>query len=189
MVEQSIWNERYETPDFIHGVEPSEFLKDNLGLLPGSGMALDIAAGEGRNSVFLAECGYSVIAVDISERALQKCRRLARDRAVRVETVAADLREFSIPGERFSLIVNFNYLQRDLAPGIVAGLRAGGVLIFETLTGGQLRWRPDFNADYLLRPGELVQLFHGLHLLKYRETDLSTGTKMRSVAGLIARKE
>lgn len=178
------WEARYEAEDFVHGVEASEFLRENCHLLPRSGLALDVAAGEGRNAAFLAGIGLSVIALDISLRALKKCRRLAN-----VSAAVVDLTQFSLPRDRFDLVINFYYLNRDLAPEITSSLRRGGLLVFETLTVAHLRWKPDFNPEFLLRSGELLELFSGLRVIKYREIDLQTDRGPRSVASLIARKE
>ena len=184
MSDKAKWDKRYDTNEVIGGPGPSSFLYGNAEILPASGLALDIAAGQGRNSIFLAKRGLDVVALDISIRALEKCISLARAASVRIEAAAVDLTSFIIPPKAFDVIVNFNYLQRDLAAGIVQGLKPGGLLVFETMTVDYLRYKPDFNPDFLLRPGELVQMFRGLHLIKYRESVLQT----RAVAGLVARK-
>lgn len=146
-----------------------------------------MAAGEGRNAVFLASLGLSVIALDISLFALQKCKELAG--GLQVSAAAVDLTQFSLPRDCFDLVINFYYLDRGLAPGIASSLRRGGLLVFETLTTAHLRSKPDFNSEFLLRPGELLTLFGGLRVIKYREIDLQTDRGPRSVASLIARKE
>lgn len=184
MSDKTKWDKRYDTDEMIGGSAPSSFLHSNAESLPASGLALDIAAGQGRNSVFLAKRGLATIALDISTRALEKCVSLARASNVQIEAAAVDLTSFIVPSKAFDVIVNFNYLQRNLASGIIEGLKPGGLLVFETMTMDYLRYKPDFNPDFLLRPGELVQMFRGLRLVKYRETILQT----RAVASLIARK-
>jgi len=184
MSDKAKWDKRYDTNERIGGTEPSSFLYCNAESLPASGSALDIAAGQGRNSVFLAKRGLNVIALDISTRALEKCISLARASNVQIEVAAVDLTAFIIPPKSFDVIVNFSYLQRDLAPAIIEGLKPGGLLVFETMTMDYLRHKPDFNPDFLLRRGELVQMFRGLRLIKYRESVSQT----RAVASLVARK-
>jgi hypothetical protein len=66
------WNERYSAYDFVYGVAPNEFLASMADRLPASGRALDIGAGEGRNALFLATRGLSVLAVDQSKVGIQK---------------------------------------------------------------------------------------------------------------------
>ncbi|MGA9769430.1 MAG: methyltransferase domain-containing protein [Blastocatellia bacterium] len=184
MSDKTKWDKRYDTTDVIGGSEPSSFLYSNAESLPTSGLALDLAAGQGRNSVFLAKRGLNTIALDISVRGLETGIRLARASRLQIEAAAVDLTKFSIPPKTFDVIINFNYLQRDLASAIILGLKPGGLLVFETMTTDYRRFKPDFNPDFLLRPGELVQMFRGLHLIKYRESILQT----RAVASLMARK-
>lgn len=188
MSDRDRWEARYNTPDRIYSEKPTDFLRTNIHHLPGEGLALDIAAGEGRNSVFLAEHGLEVVALDISERALQKCLKLARERSVQVYAAVLDLTKFLIPKESFDVIVNFNYLQRDLAPQIIEGLRPDGWLLFETLTIDYLRWKPDFNPAFLLNQQELAQMFSDLEIIEYSESTIPSGESFRSVASLVARR-
>ena len=182
------WDERYDTDGLTCGSEPSEFLSSNADYLPSSGLALDLAAGEGRNSIFLAGRGLEVVALDISVRGLEKCLRAARQKNAPVEAAAVDLRAFVFPARMFDAIVVFNYLQRELAAGMISGLKPGGLLVYETMSVDTLPFRPDFNPDFLLRRGELVQIFRGLRIIKYREAILQANGSMRGVASLIASK-
>lgn len=188
MTNRRKWDKRYAAPGWVSRPTAAEFLMANAAYLPATGLALDLAAGEGRNAIFLAARGLEVVAVDFSIHALKKCLHRAREGNLRVAGIVADLERYVVPAETFDCIVNINYLQRDLAPAIIAGLRPGGLLVFETLTCDTLAYQPDFNADFLLKRGELMQMFRGLHLLKYRETRLPSKDSFRVVASLIARK-
>jgi hypothetical protein len=88
------------------------------------------------------------------------------------------------------VVVNCYYLQRDLISEINKALRVGGVVVFETYTTEHLQFRPDFNPDFLLRPGELLQLFPDFATLVYREGVLADPATQgnKGVASLIARK-
>ncbi len=131
MMEREDWNQRYAASDFIWTDEANRFLiAEMAGQAPGQ--ALDMAAGEGRNSVWLAEQGWWVSAVDFSEVAIEKGRRLAMDRRVcdRIEFIEADLRQYRPDGQRFDLVALL-YLQihpTDLVPIIqrAAGAVAPG---------------------------------------------------------------
>ena len=101
------WDERYEAEEYVYGKEPVRFLKDQIGNLR-KGKALCLAAGEGRNAVYLAEQGFDVVAVDISSRGLQKCRALAEARGVEVKTIAADLKTYELERGAYDLIAGFN---------------------------------------------------------------------------------
>ena len=60
------WDSKYKADEYITGKEPSCWLQANVSLLTKKGKALDIAGGEGRNSVFVASKGYDVTCLDIS---------------------------------------------------------------------------------------------------------------------------
>ena len=68
------WDSKYKTDEYITGKEPSSWLQTNVSLLAKKGKALDIAGGEGRNSVFVASKGYEVTCLDISENGLRKAK-------------------------------------------------------------------------------------------------------------------
>jgi len=108
-MERDDWDRRYRQRDFVWSVQPNRFLVAEVeGLTPGR--ALDLAAGEGRNAVWLATRGWSVTAVDWSEVGLEKGLRLAEHQAVKVDWVSADLREWEPPPQAFDLVVVL-YLQ------------------------------------------------------------------------------
>jgi 2-polyprenyl-3-methyl-5-hydroxy-6-metoxy-1,4-benzoquinol methylase len=75
------WDERYAAAELVWSREPNQFVAAELGDLP-PGSAVDLAAGEGRNAIWLASLGWSVTAVDFSRVALDKGARLAEDLAL-----------------------------------------------------------------------------------------------------------
>lgn len=180
------WDRRFASSDYIYGREPARFLVDNVGLLPTSGRALDVAAGEGRNAVFLASLGLEVEAVDISEVGLAKARELADEAGVAITTIVADLSDYSITPESYDVVVVINYLQRDLIDDLRAALKPGGVVVYETYTVAQLDipGAHHMRREYLLEPGELRAMFEGFEILEYRET----ADDHQAVASLVARK-
>ena len=179
------WDTVYNTKTYVFGKEPAGILKDNLKLLP-VGRALDIAMGEGRNSVFLAKKGFSAEGVDISDVALRKARRLAQENGVRIKALAADLMHYSITPDSYTVIVNIDYLQRSLIPQIKKGLKKGGVVVYENATVDDLANKPaqHLRRDFLLNKGELKELFKEFEILYYRESNDGKNAK----ASLIARK-
>jgi 2-polyprenyl-3-methyl-5-hydroxy-6-metoxy-1,4-benzoquinol methylase len=89
-VDRDDWNARYSGTELVWSAEPNRFLVAEVAGLP-VGRALDLAAGEGRNSVWLAEQGWDVTAVDFSDAALTKARELARTRSVPLRLVEVDV--------------------------------------------------------------------------------------------------
>lgn len=108
------WNKRYAESEFVWTVDPNQFVvAETSGLRPGR--ALDLAAGEGRNAVWLAERGWRVTAVDFSEVAIEKGRRLAGRRGVQVDWLTADLTAAYEPGFTGYELVLVSYLQLPTA--------------------------------------------------------------------------
>jgi SAM-dependent methyltransferase len=103
------WNERYAERGLLWTAEPNRFLVEEVGALA-PGAALDLACGEGRNAVWLAERGWRVTGVDFSDVAVAKAARLAAGRGVEGEWVCADLLAFTPAPSAYDLVVVF-YLQ------------------------------------------------------------------------------
>ena len=127
------WDERYRGTELVWSARPNRFLvAETESLAPGR--VLDLACGEGRNAVWLAEQGWQATGVDFSGVAIEKARSLAQERSVEVEWIAADLLEYEPPPGAFDLVILF-YLQlpgdelaRVLARA-AAALAPGGTLL------------------------------------------------------------
>jgi tellurite methyltransferase len=177
------WDEKYDTERYLFGRDPIPFLRDHVDLLP-KGAALDLAMGEGRNAVFLATKGVQVTGVDISETGARKAQALAAEHHVTLNTVVADLEQYTIPPGTFDVIFCTYYMQRDLFPKIVAALKPGGMVLIETFTVDHLQYRPTFPRAFLLEQNELLTLLPGLRVLRYQEVD--TGDE--AFASILAQK-
>ncbi len=183
--DRSQWDQVYAQDKYVYGKEPAGIVVENVDILP-VGRALDIAMGEGRNAVFLAKKGFVVDGVDLSEVAIRKAKRLARESKVEISTVNADLNTYQIKPETYEVILNIQYLQRSLIPQIKRGLKRGGVVVFENQTVDQLKLpgSSGIRRDYLLNPGELKELFKEFKILHYTETN----DGKEAVARLVAMK-
>lgn len=129
-MEAEDWDDRYAGDELVWSAEPNQFVAAHLGeLSPGD--AIDLAAGEGRNAVWLAGRGWRTTAVDFSPIALDKARRRAEANGVELEVVEADLREWS-PAPRSVDLALIAYLQlpHDQQRAVVAAagraVRPGG---------------------------------------------------------------
>lgn len=181
--DRSRWDSFFSTNDYVYGKEPAPFLKANINLLP-VGRALDLAMAEGRNAVFLAKKGFKVDGVDISEVALRKARRLAREQNVSIQTINADLKTYQIKPSTYDVVINIQFLERRLFPQIKKGLKSGGVVVIENYTEDQLK-NPSgkaMNREYLLRKGELKETFKEFSILFDRETNDGKDAVARFVA-------
>ncbi|HSD43120.1 MAG TPA: class I SAM-dependent methyltransferase [Burkholderiales bacterium] len=137
---------------------PSSWVVRWAPLVRPGGDVLDLACGAGRHARHFAARGCSVLAVDRDEAALARLAGVTG-----VVTRAADLEGAAWPfaPASFDAIVVANYLHRPLLGPIVAALRAGGVLVYETFMVGNERFGKPSNPHFLLRPGELLEVVQG----------------------------
>jgi SAM-dependent methyltransferase len=176
------WNEKYQSQSYPD--EPAAIVKQYVELAGGKN-ALDIAAGNGRNALFLARQGFVVDAVDIADTGLAQFA----GKHPGIHPICADLDEFDIPANRYDLIVNIKYLNRRLFPYIFKGLAPGGVLIFETFLDSLNPAKKQPNCrDYLLRKNELVHAFSSLKIVFYKETEETDYDKIIYLASLVGIK-
>jgi SAM-dependent methyltransferase len=103
-MDAAMWDELYRGSELVWSGRPNRFVEEELAGLP-AGRAVDLAAGEGRNAIWLAEQGWEVDAVDFSAVALAKAERLAAERGVRLRTVCSDLTAWSAPDDAYDLAV------------------------------------------------------------------------------------
>ncbi|MBC8286649.1 MAG: methyltransferase domain-containing protein [Nitrospinae bacterium] len=177
------WNNKYESGEYITGKEPSAWLQANAHLLAKSGKALDIAGGEGRNSVFAASKGYEVTCLDIAENGLRKAQALAQEKNAKITTVLADLDSKSLKTNEYDLVLCFNFLDRSLFSGIRQTLKSGGLLFYETFTLDYLKYS-NFKKEWVLEANELLQEFSDFRILRYQEVDENS----KAFASMVAQK-
>lgn len=139
------WDARYgaKPADFYYGTKPNDFLREQEPRLPRGARVLCLAEGEGRNAVFLAQRGHRVASVDLSPVGVQKTLALAASCGVAVEAAVGDLATFAIEPAAYDCIVSVwahvpHGLRRAVHAAVVAGLRPGGVFIFEHYSPRQL---------------------------------------------------
>jgi SAM-dependent methyltransferase len=139
-------------------------------LLPEGGSVLDVACGRGRHARYLHQLhqhGLRVVAVDRSAEAIAAIGLPAE----RCETCVADIENGPWPfaGRLFDAVVVTNYLWRPLLPTLLASLAPGGVLIYETFAAGNETLGKPSRPDFLLRPGELLQVCQSLRTVAFED--------------------
>ncbi|MCH8503323.1 MAG: class I SAM-dependent methyltransferase [Ectothiorhodospiraceae bacterium] len=195
-----MWDERYDSEDYVYGTEPNAFLAAKAGRIPAGGRVLTLAEGEGRNAVFLAERGFRVTGVDASAVGLKKAARLARERGVNVTLEVRDLARADLGEDSWDGVVCIfahlpPELRRDTHRRVVRALKPGGVLVLEAYTPDQLgrgTGGPP-SAELMMTADTLRQEFEGLEIELLRECEREvvegrghTGTG--AVVQLVARK-
>jgi SAM-dependent methyltransferase len=162
-------------------VGPAPFLVDHVRLLR-PGRTLDLAAGFGRNALFLAERGHRVVAADVAREALQQLRRRSRT----VEAVQVDLDHPSFRISSFDNVVCINFLDRRLFPAMLRWLRPGGVLLVDTFLVDQREVGHPRNPAFLLDHNELLERLREARVLRYREGAVTDGAGTSYRAGIVA---
>ena len=175
-----MWDERYQTPEYIFGDQPCQWLIMNQHRLPKSGSAIALGDGEGRNGVFLAEVGLQVTSVDLSEVGLSKARDLASTRGVAIQTVQADLEHYEIEAESQDLIVSIYCHLPDAIRKLVheraeVALKPGGLFILEAFHHSQLKYQSGgpkttdllYDLDALLDDFQTLQILEAFDGLCY----------------------
>lgn len=146
-----------------HGAQvPSEWIHRFAHLVSPQGSVLDLACGMGRHTRFFHASNHALTSVDKSPEATQSVAGIA-------ETITADIENAPWPltGRSFDGVVITNYLWRPLWPQILACVKPGGVLLYETFALGNEAYGKPSRPDFLLAPDELLQVCAGWSVVAY----------------------
>ncbi|RLJ19372.1 SAM-dependent methyltransferase [bacterium endosymbiont of Escarpia laminata] len=185
---KAMWDQRHADPD----KQPSaaEVLLENLHLLPETGNALDLACGLGGNALELARFGLKVSALDISSVAVERLQHLAASEELALNAEQRDVEQAPLTENAFDVIVVSYFLNRGLMPSLIAALRPGGLIFYQTFTRIAVSDTGPSNPAYRLGDNELIALLSPLSVRVYREEnrlgDLRKG--FRDVAMIVAQK-
>jgi SAM-dependent methyltransferase len=198
MVDQeAIWSERYRHAgdEYLFGVAPNRFLESQRKRFEVGSTALSIADGEGRNSVWLAELGLAVTALEISPVALEKAGRLARGRGVDVRFIRADVMADEWPAQTFDFVVAIfvQFIGPADRPSLFSRLKQatspGGLLLLHGYTPKQLEYRTGGPSalENLYTAPMLAGAFADFEILELREYEdtLSEGSGHRGRSAVI----
>ena len=139
----NFWDHKYDMPDYKYGKQPNRFILEQAERLSSNSQILLPGDGEGRNSVWLAQQGHQVTALDSSALGLDKTRRLAIEKGVQLKIILADLASWTPDPASFDALV-LTYVHLPLSwraqahQRLVQGLRPGGWLMLEAFHPKQL---------------------------------------------------
>ena len=196
------WNKRFDTPDYIFGKAPNEYLQAQAtSHLKRGDSVLCVADGEGRNSVWLATQGMRVDAFDLSEVALGKAVALATEESVQVQFSLASSDTWDWRPNHYDAVVGIFIQFADpvmrvrLFAQMISTLRPGGVLILQGYTPKQLVFKTGGPSilEHLYTEDMIRDLIGNLEIIDLcvYEKMLSEGPKhtgMSALLGLVARK-
>ncbi len=199
----AFWDQRYSEPGFAFGEKPNVFLMSQAAHYHKGMKALVPGDGEGRNGVFLAECGLHVTTVDASRIGVHKAKFVAGERGVAIDAQCADLETWPWPQGQFDVVVSiFLHFPAALRPRMHAhmlqALKPGGVVLLEGYSPRQLLHRANgsvggpHDVTMLFESDDLRRDFAGADIvsLEEEEVELAEGPRHRgrsSVVRLVAR--
>lgn len=175
-MDAAAWDERYRSADLVWGAEPNRFVREHCAPLP-AGEAVDLACGEGRNSLWLASIGWNVVGIDFSPVAIARACDLGAKHPQAVQSRltwrVADVTASPLEPASVDLaLLSYLHLPPDEVTGVVTSaaraLRPGGHLVLvghdlrnltEGVSGPQdpsLLYRPEALRDVLQRQPEIA---------------------------------
>lgn len=196
---KEFWDERYSNPEYVYGVEPNVYFREQLQKLS-PGTILLPAEGEGRNAVFAARNGWNVFAFDQSEQGKIKALRLAQKHSVIIDYRVGELTTHSyLPGTFDVIALIFAHFHSDFRTEyhqrLAEYLKKGGVVILEAFSKKhQVFQRTNPRAggpkdiSLLYSPGDIQHDFKEFDVIELleEETDLEEG-KFHSGTGAVIR--
>ena len=191
----SVWDERYAGEEYLFGTEPNEFLVSQGHLLKPGMSCLAVADGEGRNGVWLAQQGLTVLSVEASAVALEKAKILARLRGVSIDFEQADLARWPWGENRFDVVaaifIQFASpaLRAQMFAGIKRCLKPGGLLLLQGYTPRQLEYKTGGPpvAENMYTEALLRDAFGDMEIAHLREHDdhIGEGVAHSGISALI----
>lgn len=185
--DQNFWNSKFGDSHTEFNREPNRLLIDAIrDRKPGT--AVDLGMGQGRNAIYLAQHGWQVTGVDLSDVAIAQARARATQLGVKLNTVLDGLDDYDLGQSRWDLITLFyvhawyrSSKPRDVQR-IKEALKPGGLVVIEGFAG---------NQSFLFQPNELIRDFSDFRILRYEdmlgEADWAPGRKSHLIR-LVAEK-
>lgn len=175
--DRAFWNGKFSNSRTSFNRSVSRLLVEAIrGCKPGS--AVDLGMGQGRNAIYLAQQGWQITGVDLSDVAVRQANQRARELGLRLNGIVDSLDHFDIGKSRWDLITLFyvhawyNGTRPASTRRIVRGLRPGGLVVMEGFAGKE---------SFMFQPDELPRDFSGLKILRHEdvqgEADWAPGRK------------
>lgn len=141
MEERYPWDDRYDKEEYVYGIQPNDFIKQQLqDHTPGK--VLFPAEGEGRNVVYAATLGWDAVAFDLSEVGKQKAQRLARKQEVDINYIVGGFEELDFPEDTFDCVAlvyaHFPATRTEYHRKAIKWLKPGGILLLEGFSKQQI---------------------------------------------------
>lgn len=181
------WDRRYREGFYDGAIKPHTLLSQHWRDIPGR-RVVDIAMGNGRDALFLAQKGFFVTGLERSGEAIKIAQQSAKRENMLIWPVQGDVARLPFKPHSFDGVTVFYFLAREVMEEIVALLERGGVLIYETYLKGQNGFDGPKNPDHLLDAGELKALLGGFDIILYEESIEVEEGKKKAVARAVGKK-
>lgn len=170
---KAYWDDTYASQPYKYGKAPSSFLSSYHHRLQ-KGKVLDIAMGEGRNAVYLAQKGFEVVGFDLSPVAIEHAKKLASETGVSIEAKPADLDLYLMGIMEYDSIImtNFRPSVSRYYNSIMSALKQGGTLLIESFTTAEMDEAIAKDEDYrnfYFTSNEVLRHLNGMRILFYQE--------------------
>ena len=177
------WNNRYSSVEYVYGVDPNVYLKEQLEKLP-VGHILFAGEGEGRNAVYAAKLGWKVSAFDMSSEGKRKAQLLALKNNVHFDYYVGELHEMNYENEQFDVIaLIFTHFPQEIRLSIhkmlINHLRPGGTIILEAFSKNHIGYQAvnpnaggpkSFNVLYTVE--DIKHDFENFEIIELNETEV-----------------
>jgi hypothetical protein len=183
MISRQSWNDLFSSETFLYGDSPCEFLKSALPFLK-KGKMFEIACAEGKDSIFMAEQGFTVEALDFSDKAIEKAKSKAQAKNLTVDFKIQDLDFYLAPIQKYDTVICIDYkCIKRLLDEAKKGLVVGGTMLIECWTTEQLKRNPgcELDIDYCYKPFELSSIIREWNILLYDERIIDNKCKVRAI--------
>jgi len=187
-MERVDWDKRYREGFYSGAYEAHPLLQRFWHIIP-KGTVVDIAMGNGRNTLFLARKGFTVCGLDRSSEALKIAKNAMVESDQNAFFIRGDANSLPFKARSMSGVIVFYFLLRNIMEVIAGLLQKNGVLIYETFLKRQNAIDKHRNPDFLLEDGELISCFRNLDPLFYEETLSVVQGKKRAIAKFVGRKK
>jgi tellurite methyltransferase len=182
------WDKRYREGFYEGAAEAKSLLTKYWKTIPGR-RVVDIAMGNGRNALFLAEQGYFVAGLERSAEAIKIAKKSMAERNLLIWPILGDAAHLPFRKNSLDGTIIFYFLMRGIMKEVKDLLKKDGILIYETFLRRQNSIDGPRNADYLLDDGELLGHLDGFEILFYEEAILEAAGKRKVVARAVGRKK
>lgn len=182
------WNERFRSEVHLRSLDPSLLLASVQAAGLPDGPVVELACGVSGNALALAESGRDVLAVDVSDVALERLAAEAEARGLseRITCIQADLPLWRPPdGKRFALVLCVMYWDAEVFDYACAAVKSGGIVAWQAFSMDQVRYRPSIRPGICLQKGEPASRFLSDFTVIEEEDD---DDGHRAVRRMVARK-